>query len=439
MTENQITASSLFQYSILAMPVAFAGFPLYVLAPDFYTTEYGVSLTTLGVVLLGLRLFDAFQDPLIGTLSDRYRRHITPIIVFSAIILCASIYGLFNQLYLSPLLWFAINIGLAVTAYSILSINLNALGALWTKHSHQQTRIASSREIFGLLGLIIAVSLPGFLATKIPQEDVYRWFTLTLATLMAIALLFFLKWLSKQPKNNHLNKVYFFWSIFKTLSLDSKKLLLVYLISMIASSIPAVLVIFFIRDLIGAEEYLGLFLLLYFLSGVFFMPVWKRMSLTFGKHRSWLFSMILAVVTFIWAFTLKQGDVWQYAVVCITSGMALGGDLVFPPSILADHLHLNQSKNNASTHYALLTLVAKASLALASTTSLPLLESMGFTPKSENSATALMGLNTAYALIPCILKCGSAFLLWRLFIYLKKGENHENNKINNHRWSTHHA
>ena len=131
--KEKIASSSLLNYGLLAIPLAFAGFPLYVLAPDFYVTKYAIKLSTLGIALLALRLFDAIQDPLIGIISDRYRSYTIFIMFFSAIILVLSIYSLFNLSVFSPLVWFILCMSCAVTAYSILTINLNALGALWTK------------------------------------------------------------------------------------------------------------------------------------------------------------------------------------------------------------------------------------------------------------------------------------------------------------------
>lgn len=440
MKKDLITSSSLLQYGILAAPVAFAGFPLYILAPDFYATKHNASLATLGITLLGLRLFDAFQDPLIGVFSDRYRRHTGYIIVLSAALLCAAIYGLFNQLFLSPLVWFALCMGLAVTAYSMLSIKLNALGALWTKDFHQQTRIAASRESFALLGLVSAVSLPGLLTNIMPQSYVYHYFALALGALMGLAMLLFLRWYKSHGAYDEHKVVSSPLESIKTLSPDSRKLMFVYLISMMASSVPAILVIFFVRDLLNAEKYTGLFLLLYFLSGACFMLVWKRISIIHGKYRSWMASMLLAVTSFIWSFTLNEGDIWQYAAICTTSGIALGADLIFPPSILADQLHLHRLEKNSSTHYAVLALVAKASLAFASAISLPLLESVDFIPDGENSPSALARLRTAYALIPCLIKCIAAGLLWRMFIHPNKGSTHEdNNNINCNPRRTHDA
>ncbi|MEQ9567745.1 MAG: MFS transporter, partial [Pseudomonadales bacterium] len=65
-----VTRLQLLQYSVLALPLAFAGLPIYLLAPDFYATSYQVSLTSIGIGLLILRLLDAAIDPLLGYLID---------------------------------------------------------------------------------------------------------------------------------------------------------------------------------------------------------------------------------------------------------------------------------------------------------------------------------------------------------------------------------
>ena len=151
------------------------------------------------------------------------------------------------------------------------------------------------------------------------------------------------------------------------------------------------------------------------------------MSKKYGKYQSWFIAMLVASCSFIWAFLLKEGDLWQYIVVCITSGSALGADLLFPPAILADQLHAAKAEGSASTYYGVLTLTSKVSLALASVLSFPILEIMGFIPAGKNSENSLMGLSISYALVPCIIKIGSAFLLWYIFIKAGKGKFHENN------------
>jgi Na+/melibiose symporter-like transporter len=202
---------------------------------------------------------------------------------------------------------------------------------------------------------------------------------------------------------------------------ETRKLLAVYALSMLASSIPAVLVIFYVRDLLGAEHLTGPFLLLYFLSGAAAMPLWKKASARFGKYKAWAFANALAVIGFVGAFFLGAGDVAAYAVVCVASGFALGADLTLPPSILADHIHARGNTAFSGTYYACLAFIGKASLALASAIVLPVLDASGFKPQAVNSSEALLALSTTYALIPCFLKLMAAYLLYTFY----SGEKHE--------------
>lgn len=416
MNAGRISSGQIAQYGFLAVPVAFAGYPLYVLAPDFYAANHGVSLALLGLLLLALRIFDAVQDPFIGWLSDHFSAGMFPVLAVSALVLVAAIYGLFHPIGSRPAAWFCLCMLLAVTAYSVLSINLNALGALWSKEPGEQTRITGLREAFGLLGLLIAVTLPTLLLKYFSAPVAYGWFAAILAALMLLALLAFRRWLShaaliKRPETPRQK----LGATLKALSAPTRKLFLVYAVSMLASAIPAVLVLFFIRDLLGAEDYTGLFLLLYFLSGALAMPIWKRISERHGKYRAWLGSMLLAVAAFIWAFFLGAGDVWHYAAICIASGGALGADLALPPSILADHMHGEASQDSAATQFSLLALLAKAALAIASALALPMLDAGGFVPAGANDTAALGALSFTYALLPCLIKLAAAFLLYRFF------------------------
>lgn len=161
--EAPLSISSLLQYGLLALPVAFAGFPIYVLAPDYYASQFGVSLSSLASVLLFLRLIDGLQDPFIGAVSDYLHDKRFSIILLAAILLSVSFWFLFHPLEtIWMLFWFALTVFFVSTAYSILVINITALGGIWSCSSHQRTRVAMYREAFALVGLLFAVILPTF-------------------------------------------------------------------------------------------------------------------------------------------------------------------------------------------------------------------------------------------------------------------------------------
>ncbi len=406
MSSSNLNTHSIIFYAIMAFPLAFAGVPLYIHAPDFYSGNFGISLATLGLSLLFLRVIDAVQDPLIGYISDKYNHKRKAIFTVGIALLMLGFVALFNP----PgegnrVLWFCVSVFVATTGYSIVSINLNALGGVWSVDKHEKTRISSFREFCGLAGLVFAAALPSILLSDNSSLKAFSIYSVIMAAVLLVASFIFLNfWLKKVSLSDQQSEKISF-SKFKSSISEKKKFFLVYFISMLASSIPAVLIIFYVRDVLGYEQHLGLFLVAYFLAGAVSMPLWNHLSKRFGKLNSWLVSMILAVVTFIWAYFLGNNDFYPYLLVCILSGLAFGAELSLPPSILADKVN----NTTYTADYSILAFLSKAALALATGFTLPLLEYTG-------------QLSFLYALLPCLIKLVSIFIL---ILFLKKGEVYE--------------
>ena len=88
------------QYLSYVAPTMMVSF-LWSLSPllqGIYAKYYGVALTTIAMVLLIARVFDAVTDPLIGYWSDRYRAKFgtrKPFIIAGGILLIVSGYFLY--------------------------------------------------------------------------------------------------------------------------------------------------------------------------------------------------------------------------------------------------------------------------------------------------------------------------------------------------------
>lgn len=409
--KNNITKESYFQYSLLAFPISIASLPIYIHIPYLYSTEYGVNLQTLGAIILTLRLMDAFQDPLIGYFSDKYNKHRKPILAMGSIILMLSVFGLFHPPLFNPHIWLIVFIFLSTSSYSILIINYNTLGALCSDNKFERTIITTYRESFGLVGLIAASTIPAILQNYFNAIIAFKYFSWIFIIISTICCLVFFYWYNSkniiETNNKKVTKLNF--SFLK----DMKIFYLMFFISSFASSIPSVLVLFFIKDTLNLGSYSGLFLFLYFISGALFMPLWKNISHKVGKLESWIFAMSLAVISFIWAFFLKEGQIIEYSIICILSGAAIGSELSLPPSILADLT--GTKKKNITTNFSVLSFLTKFSLALSSGLILYLLSINAFIPGEENSSNAIYWLSFYYAIIPCILKVIAIFigLYWR--------------------------
>jgi glycoside/pentoside/hexuronide:cation symporter, GPH family len=389
--------------------------------PDFYATTMGLSLSGIGIVIILVRVFDAVQDPMIGLFCDLYNDK-RPLIIFIASLLMAlGFFMLFHPQESLGLAGLAISLVLATTAYSIMIINLNALGSTWSKNGIQKNRITSWREAFGLIGLIIAAVLPGIITF-----DEYSY---VLILFLVLGFAIFMTWNKEHKKHDALenlknrnNKEPI--KLNELLLPSNKWFFGIYFISTLASAIPAVLMVFFTRDLLGAEQYTGAFLLIYFLSGACGMSVWLTIAKRSSKLFSWAVAMLLAATTFVWAFFLQPDDIWQYAVICILSGIALGGELSLPPAILSELIDAQDKTKNTSFLFSILAFLSKTALALGSGIAFLILGTTSFAPATQNDSEALLALSFTYALAPCIIKVCAALGLLSWLRKLKQREDH---------------
>ena len=402
-------------YAALMLPLTFGGLPIYLHAPDLYATEYGVSLAALSGVLLLLRGIDAVQDPLIGMLCDRLHAYRAAVTATGLAMMALGFWALFNPGE-SALLWFALSVLLCTTGFSVASISYQTSGGLWNVAPETRATVTGWREAFGLVGLLLASVLPVALASQMPKTEAFSTLALIFIPLLALGGLLFTLWLRsaslRSPAAGHgqLPPVREFLS-----DPPLARFLGIFFFSSLASAIPGVLFIFYVRDRLGAEEMMqGVFLLLYFVSGAASMALWQWAARRIGKARAWLASMVLAVVTFVWAFTLGAGDEMAFAVVCLASGAAFGADLALPPAILADRIEARKDEASAARYFAATNFLAKSALALASGLTLGALALAGYEPGVETPGDpSTDALAAAYALIPCVLKVGVALWLWR--------------------------
>lgn len=422
-----VTHKQLFYYGFLALPLAFAGLPLYINAPDFYTREIGVSIGVIGVVLLLIRLFDAIQDPLIGYFSDKHADKRYSIMLGGAALLLIGMAALFvgPASVESAVVWFAVSLLVATTGFSIVSINLNMIGGFWFNSQQLRTKVAAWRESLGLIGLLTAAILPTVFVSVFAVAMAYQLLVLMFSLLLLIGMLLFsvfFKTLGKQHPVNNIKSVNNF-SFYPLLFGTHKRFFLSCFLSHLASSLPAVMVLFFINDYLQAEKFTGLFLLVYFISGAVFMPLWVKLSARIGKQETWLISMLLAIVTFIGATTLGEGAVVAYAIICLLSGIALGADLALPTAIMADRVNQTNNETEATQFYGVLAFLPKLAVAVCSGLAFMTLDAIGFEAGANNSQTVLNGVVMMYAFVPCLIKLAAAFCLWSLI-----GDDDENLK-----------
>ncbi|MCW2313827.1 MFS transporter [Rhodoferax antarcticus] len=450
------------RYGLMGLPLAFVALPLYVLLPNHYARSFGLSLATLGAVLVAARLFDAVIDPLLGRWADNlHQRSRTteqaPATVLrwaalAALLLCIG----FGLLFFPPLalqadttqvmLWLAATLLLTTTAFSALTILHQAWGARLGGDALYRSRVVAWREGLGLVGVIIASITP--VALGLPA---------TVALLVIASVGGWVAWRSGPvplhlpnatepatfPHPNALPagavasatttgqaadlqpepplpgrrpvSVWLPWQRSRF-----RQLMGVFMVNGIASAIPATLLLFFVQDRLKAPPSAEpLFLGAYFVCAALSIPLWLKLVARFGLARTWLLGMVLSVLVFAFAARLGAGDVTEFVIVCALSGAALGTDLALPAALLAGVIqHHGDQQQSEGAYFGWWAFATKLNLALAAGVALPALGLLGYTPGTTDPQ-ALQTLTFAYCLLPCALKTLAAALLYFLIIRKK--------------------
>lgn len=399
------------RYGALGFALAFVALPLYISLPAHYAQEFGMPLAWLGAVLLGARLADALVDPWIGRLCDRWlnkagaRIHV--LMAAAAALLLAGFVGLFFppwREHNALLAWCTAFLLLTYFGYSLLSVMHQAWGAGLGGTAIEQTRVVAWREGFALAGVICASLMPGLIGLQ------------ATAGFLGLALLITLCLLRSAPRAQArpLGAQAPTQQIWRSRSF--RRLLAVFLLNGIAAAIPASLLLFFVRDRLQAQQWEGAFLGLYFIAAALSLPLWLRMVARFGQARSWGIGMLLAVTAFAWAATLGPGDSLAFALICLTSGVAVGADLSIPAAMLTRVVQDEGLDGRAEgAFFGWWNAANKLNLALAAGLSLPLLQLLDYAP-GRRDADALRALTLAYCLLPCVLKLLAAGLLYLFWI-----------------------
>ncbi len=413
----KLTTATLVAYGATGLPLAAVLLPFYIYVPVHYAVDLGLGFAVVGLVLLGVRLWDVFTDPLIGMLSDRTRlragRRLPWIIAGAPLLIAGAVFLYIPAAEVTPVylaLWSAaMTLGL-----TMIVLPYTAWGAELSEDYHERSRIAAFREVFVIAGTIIAVVVPSLVATR--GQGLF-WLAVALLVSFPIAMVL-LAVLVPRPRERKRGTLSWRrgWSIVSR-NIPFRRLLAAYLVNGIANGLPATLFLLFVEHVIARPGWSGPLLLAYFGAGVVTLPFWLIASRYVDKHRTWVVAMVFAALVFLLVPLLGEGDVWWFLAIAILTGATLGADLTLPASMQADvvdHDTTTSGRQRAGLYFALWSVATKAALAIAVGVAFPLLELAGFSAEADlNTGFALFALAALYSLLPALLKLGAAALVWR--------------------------
>ena len=403
------------KYGFSGFLFSFTALPLFLVTPVLYENKNGLSLAIVGLILMVVRFTDAITDPIIGRWVDTTKGHrFLKWLIPSIIILALSFFLLMNPPeYFSSffhsfawlsffLLLVSISNGAALIAYQswVLSI---------TELPQQQLRFVTSREMFTLIGVLVA----SYFATQ--RMFLEMSFVIFICSFISIFFLVSLSSINLLSSKETQKKI----TLNSVLSKKTRGMFFIFGLNALANSIPALLFIFFVQDVLNLKnETGGLLLIVYFMFAIISMPFWAKKIYLHGPTYIWCIAILISITAFVGALFLGSEDFLYFLIICSVTGFSLGAELLCPPMILAKKINdLGHRGHLESSYFGVLNLVSKLSLALASGTILPLLSFYGYSSAVQSTQFSLNLLQFFYAGIPCLLKIICVFTIYK---YLDK-------------------
>lgn len=404
-------------YGLPAAVLSFPLIPFAVYLPVRYAEDLGIGFLAVGVALFLSRLIDVVSDPVAGYLSDTHgltllgkklgRRK--PWMVGGCLVAGTAFYMLSTATPGVSALFLGLWSAALYIGWTFVMVPYLALGADMARSYDENTKLAGLREGFGLVGILIALSLPLFIS-----GDLLPTLPGLLLPAGALAMAFLLMIAPDPPgapeeRSGRIN----WFAVLRARPM--RDLSVAWFLTATASAIPAALFPLYVADVLQDEESAkNLAIFLYFAFAALGMPFWSYIAKGRMKHRIMARGMAVVCCVFGLAVILGGGDTPFFYAICCVTGFALAAELVLGPSILADIAalsHARHGKDSTAVHFALWGVISKFAFALAILIAFGMLAAIDRFAPDQWRPFAIAFL---YAGVPVMLKLPSLLRLQKL-------------------------
>ncbi len=416
-----------FAYGLPAFALAVVGIPVYVYIPKFYSDVVGINIAIMGTILLAVRLFDACSDPVIGLISDRTRSRFgrrRPYILAGGIGVALAMYFLFTPPSSdgNHTLWFAIWIFVLFAFWTLVTVPYESLGPEISFDYSERTTLFAVRDGLLIAGTLMAAAAPALVgalwgtdASAAGERQKFFW----IAVLYAPVLIGTCAWCVHRVREHPPAAATDYKSFpGKWRAVWQNRpfviLLCAYTISAIGSNLPATLILYYVEYVLKSSR-ADLFLMLYLITGVAFLPAWIALARRIGKKNAWLLAMLVNTGVFLGVFFLGPGDELLYGLLVVGSGLGFGASLALPSAIQADVIDYDElltGRRREGRYIGLWSIAKKLAAAAGVGIGLMLLGKIGYRPGSEQPAEVILALRVLYALVPCLCNIIAIIVIW---------------------------
>ncbi|MFX1282663.1 MAG: MFS transporter [Promethearchaeota archaeon] len=302
-------------------------------------------------------IWNAFNDPLIGYLSDRTNTRfgrrkpyimigLIPILIIEIILWIPPI-PVGNN-YLITFLYLLIMLFCYDTFYTMVSLPYDSLFPELYTSVEERAEVNTIKQILSMLGLIVAFLVPGIFIGDQNEMGGYLINGIVTTAIILVTLIVSLKWgvierVEFQSDYQHT------FNFFQGLKYTFKNrgfilytimfFLYEYILLLLGTTVPL-----YAREVLRITDTLltSILLGMLFIVGLITVFLWKKLDLKFGSRKSYAYAIILY---FCASIPLLLVDSFETAfITVITMGVGFGGMLYFIYLIIADIIDEDELK-----------------------------------------------------------------------------------------------
>ena len=417
--------SILLLYASVGLPLAIIGYPIAIWIPPRYAdAELGLTLPIIGTILILARLSDVVTDPLIGNLSDnrptRWGRR-KPWILLGVPVMCLGIYMLFVPPEGAGIVWLLVWISVMYLGGTLIGVPYGAWGAELSPVYHQRSRVTAARELFLLVGLIIAATIPVFV-NELWEPGVENYLVAmawTILLVLPISAFILLRYVPEPPVINH-TKVSIREGVRAMWSNGPMRLVLIILFAVTtAEAFRNALTYFFMRDYIGFDVANASRLYAsYFFVAVLSVPGWLALGRRIGKHRAFTLAIIGVTLVSFFTYALRPGDSIPYVGLFMAKALCYGAVQFLPLAMMADVVDVDSIRTKgerAGSFFALSGMTSKLAIAIGTGVSYNVAGLLGYDASGiagANTTEELRAMAFQYSIMPGIAYLPAIWLTW---------------------------
>ena len=431
----------IFGLSAIPDQITYQAFTLLVFV--YYFAVVGLDMTQLWIGFTIWAIWNAFNDPLFGGLSDRTRFDFTQkfgkrrfYIVLSIIPLAVMMVLLFTPPSLAGstinFIYFLIIIILFEAVYTIYSVNVNALFPEMFPTEKERTSTNLFVKGFTVVALMLAVVMPTLVLpsftpngkTAAELAPIYLTVGIIIAVITIIsALPFILYGIKEKPEYKaDVHKSPKFFTAAKTtlknktfIIFVSANLLIWFVFGLLVSIVPL-----YAEHVVGIEGaiMIGLPLMIAFLLTVVCFPIHRKIAHKYGFKKGMIITLVAWCAALLPYLFLGDGATIPFFIITAIQGFPLAGALYFVDLLISDVIDEDETKTGVrreGSYYGMNAFIHRFSVILKISAIALVFTNTNWHDYDPNpGAPVLLGLKLLMCVLP-IIALGIAALLFKFF------------------------